>query len=539
MFMKEYVLRLKEVNVLKKHISLILVLTLLLSLVFSFGSVAFASSFSVEPQTPSIPSAGNVKFTYVYYNDSGSTFNGQIMYGSTPVADVSVSNGENKEGEFTMAVSDAMIGQTLTFTLNGIQASTKVDRKVLTPKIAGTAYTPYALYGEGDTVKFEFRLENQGDAPLENITVSAPELNGGKAIGSPISLAPGENKAVKFSYTMAKDITINPVVNYSAGGAAQPAYKMSPVTLTLTKRDVKPVLAASNLKPAPGEEVEFTLTLTNGGNVPYKDIKVLVNGESKDYPSTLDANGTQTGKFKMSFQTSTEVSCSISLKDHTGAIRNVNSNSLTIDLPVDSTTVDSRLNFTMSVDRPQLTSAGTINFSGMITNGTDYELTNVKVTEATLGEVYAADTLAAGSTASIEYPVDINATTTYSFVLTATDKDGNAYTKNADPVTVTIQNASASATPGFDDAADVTETLAPDGNLGAGSIGTLGIIAIVLVVLIIGVGVTLVVLWKKGQGPKSPTTPGRPSVPSRKRPVSSSARRRPAPPKSYRDRNNF
>ncbi len=525
----------------KKHISLILVLTLLFTALFSFGSVAFASSFTVTPQTTSMAAGGNVTFTYVVYNDSGSTFNGQIMYGSTPVADVSVANGENREGNFTMNVSDAMLGQTLTFTLNGMQATAKVDKKVLSTKLAGTAYTPYALYGEGDTVKFEFRLENQGESTLENIVVSAPELNGGKALGSPISLAPGENKAVKFSYTMAKDTTVNPVVNYSVGGAAQPAFKMDPVTLTLTKRDVKPVLSASNMKPAPGEEVEFTLTLTNGGNVPYKDIKVLVNGEAKDFPSTLDASGTQTGKFKMTFQTTTEVSCSISLKDHTGAIKNINSNSVTIDLPVDSTTVDSKLNFTMSVDRPQLTSAGTINFSGMITNGTDYELTNVKVTEATLGDVYTADTLAAGSTATVPYTVDINSTTTYNFVLTATDKDGNTYTKNAEPVTVTIQTATATATPGFDDAADVTETaLTPDGNLGAGSIGTLGIIAIILVVLIIGVGVTLVVLWKKGQGPKSPSSPGRgPSTPVRKRPVQSSARRRPAPPKSYRDRNNF
>ena len=533
----------------KKHISLILVLTLLLSLVFSFGSVALADGpFGVSPIDSDREASQGREFEFSYYvTNSGTTnLDGSITCTTpglslSPVS-VSVAPGGTSDGTFKMTVPTELLGKDLAFSFNNgaFTTTTQIKKKDLSIKLAGTAYTPYALYGEGDTVKFEFRLENQGGATLENVTVSAPELNGGKAIGSPISLAPGENKVVKFSYTMAKDITINPVVNFSAGGAAQPAYKMTPVTLTLTKRDVKPVLAASNLKPAPGEEIEFTLTLTNGGNVPYKDIKVLVNGEAKDYPSTLDANGTQTGKFKMSFQTSTEVSCSISLKDHTGAIRNVNSNSLSIDLPVDSTTVESRLNFTMSVDRPQLTSAGTINFSGMITNGTDYELTNVKVTEATLGEVYAADTLAAGGTATVPYTVDINATSTYNFVLTATDKDGNAYTKNAEPVTVTIQTASASATPGFDDAADVTETLSPDGNLGAGSIGTLGIIAIVLVVLIIGVGVTLVVLWKKGQGPKSPSTPGRaPSSPARKRPVSSSARRRPAPPKSYRDRNNF
>ncbi len=519
----------------KKHISLILVMTLILSLVFSFGSVAFASSFTVTPDPASMASGGDVTFTYVIYNDSGSTITGQIMYGSTPVADVSVANGETREDTFKMNVSDAMLGQTLTFNLNGMQATAKVDKKVLTTKIAATPSTPLNLYGEGEAVKFEFKIENQGESTLENIVVSAPELNGGKGLNAGFSLAPGESKPVKFSYTMSKDVTVNPVVNYSVGGAAQAPYAMSPVALTLEKRDVKPVLSADNLKPTPGQEVTFTLNLTNKGNVPYTDIKVLANGESKDYPSTLDANGTQTGTFKMTFQTSTEVFCSISLKDHTGAVVQINSNSLNVDLPVDSTAVDSKLGFTMSVDRPQLTSAGSINFTGMITNGTDYELKSVKVTEATLGDVYTADTLAAGGTANVPYTVDINETTTYNFVLTATDKDGNTYTKNAEPVTVTIQSAGPTATPGYEDAADMTETLAPDGNLGAGSIGTLGIIAIVLVVLIIGVGVTLVVLWKKGQGPKGPSTPGR------KRPVtsSSSVRKRPAPQKSYRDRNNF
>ena len=90
--------------------------------------------------------------------------------------------------------------------------------------------------------------------------------------------------------------------------------------------------------------------------------------------------------------------------------------------------MESKLQFAMNVDRPQLTSVGAINFTGLITNGTDYELTNVKVDEATLGNVFSANTLAAGSKANVPFTTDINETTTYSFVLTATDKDGNTYT---------------------------------------------------------------------------------------------------------------
>lgn len=522
-------------------------MTLILSLVFSFGSVAFAANvtLTINPDNVTLADGGTIKVEYYITTDTS--------YSSCTIT-TSTNQTENigpvvngSQGSYDFNIPSSALGQTVTFNLYDgatLLASDTlvVNKKTLTPKIAATPSVPRTLYGEGEAVKFEFKIENQGDAPLDNIVVSAPELNGGKALNSGFSLAPGETKPVKFTYTMVKEVTINPVVSYSVGGAAQAPYKMSPVTLTLEKRKVEPVLTASNMKPAAGEEVTFTLTLTNKGNVPYTDIKVLANGEAMTYPSTLDASGTQTGTFKMTFQNTTDVFCSISLKDHAGETRQINSNTITIDLPVDATAVDSKLGFTMAVDRPQLTSSGTINFTGMITNGTDYELTNVKVTEAALGDVYTADTLAAGSTASIDYPVDINATTTYSFVLTATDKDGNTYTKNAEPVTVTIQGASPTATPGFDNAADVTETaLTPDGNLGAGSIGALGIIAIVLVVLILGVGIALVVLWKKGQGPKSPSTPGRnPSAPVRKKPVqSSSARRRPAPPKNYRDRNNF
>ncbi len=520
----------------KRYISFFLVATLLLTVLFSFGGVAFASQFVVRTENEKKEAAPGetVTFTWSFKNDSGSTISDYIYLGTTPVTEqpISVANGETGGGSFTMKVTDDMLGKDLVFTCAGMSSSVKIDKRNLVTKIAGTAAVPRTLYNEGETVKFSFKIENLGETALDNIVISAPELNNGKALNSGFSLAPNSNQTVKFNYTMpGKDVTINPVINYSiAGGAAQPAVALSPVELTLTKRDVKAQLTVSNNKPEPGEEVTFTLTLTNGGNVPYKDIKVLANGEEQKFPSTLDANGTQKGEFKMSFQTSTDVSCSISLTDHTGAVKNLTSNTVSISLPVDTAAVDSKLSFSMSVDRPQLTSAGSVNFSGLITNATEYELTNIKVDEATLGNVYSADTLAAGDTASVEFAADINATATYTFVLTATDKDGNTYTKTADPVTVTIQSVQATATP---ELSGVDVTLAPDGNLGAGTIGTLGIIAIVLVVLIIGVGIALIVLWKKGQAPSRTTPPGR------KKPMPSSSRKRPSSQTNYRDRNNF
>ena len=536
----------------KKHISIILIMTLLLTAVFSFGSVALAApGLSVIPQKDSATEGGKFTFDYNVYSESDENTNGIITcvtLNNKPVTqEFTVVKGDNP-GTFDLEVPTDMLGKDLTFDFNGMTSTTKISKKNLVTKLAASGTTERTLYGEGETVKFEFKIENQGETTIDGIVVSAPELNGGKGLNSAFSLAPGKSQKVKYNHTMAKDITVNASVSYSAGGAAQSPVGVNPIALTLESRKVEPTLTVSNDKPTAGEDVTFTLKLVNKGNVPYKHIKIIVNGEEKDYPSKLEAGSEITGDFKMSFQTSTDVSCSISLEDHTGEVVQINSNTVSIDLPVDPNAVASKLQFAMNVDRPQLTAAGTINFTGLITNGTDYELTNIKVDEATLGNIFSADTLAAGGKANVPFSADINETTTYSFVLTATDKDGNPYTVNAEPITVTIQAAGTEPTPGFEDAADVTESLAPDSNVSLGSIGTLGIIAIVLVVLIIGVGVTLLVLWKKGQSPKKSTTlPGRSTTPAgrsaapagRKKPASSYTRKKAPTQKSYRDRNNF
>ena len=556
--MKEYVSYHKEENVLKKHISIILIMTLLLTAVFSFGSVALAANVKIDVSTNTNELAEGQRVTFDYLVTTDETLSGCYLK-SNANSNFSASLGNIVPGDlggktFEMDVPTSALGSPISFDLydetNTKLASTSITigKKTMSTKLAASGTTARTLYGEGETVKFEFKIENQGETTIDGIVVSAPELNGGKGLNSGFSLAPGKSQKVKYSHTMAKDTTVNASVSYSVGGAAQSPIGVNPIALTLESRKVEPTLTVSNDKPAAGEDVTFTLKLVNKGNVPYKDIKILVNGEEKSFPSKLEANSEVTGDFKMSFQTSTDVSCSISLTDHTGETKQINSNTVSINLPVDPNAVASKLQFAMNVDRPQLTAAGTINFTGLITNGTDYELSNIKVDEATLGNIFSADTLAAGGKANVPFSADINETTTYSFVLTATDKDGNPYTVNAEPITVTIQAVGAEPTPGFEDAADVTESLAPDSNVSLGSIGTLGIIAIVLVVLIIGVGVTLLVLWKKGQSPKKSTTlPGRSATPSgrsaapagRKKPASSYTRKKAPTQKSYRDRNNF
>jgi hypothetical protein len=239
------------------------------------------------------------------------------------------------------------------------------------------------------------------------------------------------------------------------------------------------------------------------------------------------------------------------MDDQNGDLRNVPSNTISIMLPVDSSTVNEQLMLVMNVNRPQLSSAGAVTFDGYVSNATEYDLVDVQVNEATLGNVLSTSLLEAGGTAAIEWPADVNETTTYNFVLTAKDKDNNSYTIKAEPITVTVLSVEPTPTNISEGAADV-EGYELENKTSSNWPEILKILAIVLAVLIVGVGAVLFVMWKKGKssggrpsgsrpsGGSAPR-PATPSSPVRKKSSGSYGRspRKPSGSKGYRDRNNF
>ena len=129
-------------------------------------------------------------------------------------------------------------------------------------------------------------------------------------------------------------------------------------------------------------------------------------------------------------------------------------------------------------------------------------------------------------------------------MLTATDQDGNTYTINAEPITVTVKSVTPTPT-NFEEAANITEEPAEDTGGSFNASKFFLILAIVLVVLILCVGAALLILWKKGGRSGGRPASSRPSPAPRKKPSAASYGRGPAPrkpggsSKSYRDRNSF
>jgi uncharacterized repeat protein (TIGR01451 family) len=568
----------KEENILRKYISAFLVLTLALTaLLIGLPGAAKADgvTFTVTPDKTEMASGGEVTFTFSITNGTSAELaDCSIYYGGSKVSDDfgNIPAGNPANGNFKMTVSTEMLDQTLTFSLmsSGSQqatAATKISKKALTVKLDVSVKADKTIADTGDTVTFTFKLENNGDSDITGVVVK--DTTSGKTLKDKFDLGKGKDYSFTYKATMTTgDITVTPKISYKANGADQTPITKDPITVKLSVRDVKMSVSVDNPSPQAGEEVTFTLNLTNDGNMSYSKLKVSLAGEEVDFPaSKLKPGDTFTQTYKRSYETSTEVIFSVTMVDQNGEQRPLDK-TVTITLPVDASAVSDKLKLIMNVDRPQLTSAGTINFTGYISNATDYDFINLQVTETSLGDVFSTSALAASGQENIKYTADINATTTYNFVLTATDQDGTEYTIKADPITVTVQSVTPTPT-NFEEAANVTESADAETSGSFNASKFFLILAIVLVVLILGVGAALFVLWKKGKtsggrpsgGRPSGSRPSgnrpspsgrpvpRPSSPSapRKSPSAGSgsygrgpAPRKPSgPTKSYRDRNNF
>jgi hypothetical protein len=539
---------------LRKVLSLIVIIAMLAASFIGLGTTALAANdveFNVVSNVTELLEAGEVEFTATVTNNTGSTiYPTGILYSCNghlfnELYDAPIANGDFAEIVFTCFVTEDMIDSEFSFSFESdAPGSSPTDTLTITRKIAsiilaasGTASK--TLAGVGDLITFSFALENQGEATVDEIVVSAPELNDGDPLRAEFSLVSTQSYTVVYKHTMDEEIIVNPVVTYTSGGVDQPPIVLTPIELRLESRNVETLLTVDNKNPVAGEEVTFTLRITNNGNVRYTNMKVTMNGEPVDFPANnLNPGNDYTEQYTRSYTVSTDVVFKVSLKDHNGLTVSTSSNTISIQLPVDEADLQSKLRFTMTVDRPRLTSEGTINFTGTVTNASVYQLTDISVDEETLGNVFSATELTASATKQLAFTADINETTTYNFVLTAKDRNGKVYIINAEPIEVTVSSVAPTPTP-FDDAAVIDENgnelTLNNGSTGVGSLGPLGIVAIVLLALVVVVGLALLALWRRGKS-SSGGSPGRSPAP-RKKPTARKPVKKPS--RNYRDRNNF
>lgn len=525
------------------------------------GGTAYAAgfNFSVTPRVAEMTSGGEVTFDMYIVNENETSLEGYSikMDGKTVHSNAaSVAAGQTLPDSFKANVPTEKLGVAITFQLcdsggNPTEATSTVTiKKSVNVSLDCTVKASKTLVALDDQVTFTFTVQNKGNVKIENIEIFIPEIKSSRLNESAFAREVGSNShKFEYPYTVKKFGTFNPKIKYKANGKTYED-DLTKITLTEEVRQVDVYLSASTTTPEPNEEVTFTLRIENNGNVPYTDLAVTWNGQKMDFPTTkLNPGDKKEKTYSLPFDTSQEVAFIITLKDHTKVVRQVTTNRIDIQMPIDPGSISSNVGFVIESDRPALTAAGIITFSGYVFNDSGYKISEVRVTEPTLGEIFSVSEMETGTKQSINKTVDINETTTYSFTLTVKDRNGQIYTVNHDPVTVEIQDVSdPSPTETVNEAVDISP---PPVDKPANPLNVWLIIVGVLLLLIIGVGAALVVLWKKGKTPMRSSAARRPSSsrPSLSRP--SPSRPSPSRPrtmggkfsrskgKGFKDRNNF
>ncbi len=530
-------------------------ITALLTAAFAgFGGAALAApgdaGISLSPDTVSVNTGDTAHTTATIINNTGEEFTNyrvkaegkSLTFGD----EATLRPGDAGEISIDISVTDSMLGTSLTLTVEyktassggswqqGGSASFKINGKDQTPVIACTVTASQTLAAVGDQITFTFNIENQGYVVLENIQIWSDALKKGSALNSTAwTINSRKSYSWPYKYSFSTPKTVSFYITYTANGSEPKRYDVpQQFELKEEERKVKATLAADKSEPQPGEEVTFTLTIKNEGNVDYTNLTVTCDGEDLGAPAGKLAQGAElTKQYKKTFDVSTDVKFTVLVRDHTGQTRSVDTNTIHILLPVDPAALKNGLKIVIESDRDEFTSSGSVNFSGYIANDSDYTLSDVSVSEPSIGTVFSVSEMAAGARQSISCSADINATTTYTFAFKAKDRNGADYAIDAEPITVTIQsNEEATADP-FESAPNLT--IQP-GDGSADPLLVWFIVAGVLVILIIGVGAALFVLWRNGRSART----SRSTAPKGRRPTRGGYNKQ-VRSRSFRDRNNF
>lgn len=209
------------------------------------------------------------------------------------------------------------------------------------------------------------------------------------------------------------------------------------ITYTGTVANVEINRTISPTTAKKGQEVSVTYDVVNAGNVDITDVSIKENSAVSSKKGTIDKvaageKGTYTFTFKMGSKDVTSqatITYTVDGKTHT-----TKKEAATVKYG------EVKLTGTLSADKKGGVPGDTVKLSLKLKNSGTADFTNVKVTDATLGDVFTGETVAAGKTVTLEKDVSISATADYQFTITAQDPDGNDVETSTGRVTVTAMD---------------------------------------------------------------------------------------------------
>ncbi len=287
-------------------------------------------------------------------------------------------------------------------------------------------------------VTVTYDLSNTGNVTLTNIKVTENKNISSKAVTID-KLDANESKQVQFEVTMgSKNLTSGATITYKASGSNQTLkYTQENATITLGEANLSAKLNTSAAGVNVGETVKLTLTLENGGNISYNNLKVTdpVLGEVFANQE-LAAGASKTLEKEVTMMASGEYLFTILATDNTGSEISVTTDKVTVNA-VDP---NKKLVLTVNATADKLevySQPAQVRFEIAVTNASEFEAKDVILRHGNT-ELYKFTTIKAGETKRITRDTSISQAGKFQFTATCKDLLGNDATFDSNPLTITF-----------------------------------------------------------------------------------------------------
>ncbi|HHD78406.1 MAG TPA: DUF11 domain-containing protein, partial [Epsilonproteobacteria bacterium] len=317
--------------------------------------------------------------------------------------------------------------------------------------------SPYTTVG--DTITYEYLVENTGDASISNIVVTDDKI---ASVSCPVTtLAPGASTTCTGTYNITQvDVDNQSVTNnvsvtgVPVGGTLTPATDSATATLlaqpslTVDKQvDISNITAPTTL--------HYTIDVNNTGNVPLHNVTLVdtlpdgSNGTLSTVTGDSDGDGKldvdEVWHYTISYSVTQAVIDAGTARENTVSVTTTETPIAVEDTAITTIVRNPSMTVDKQVDTANVTTPSTVNYTITLKNTGNVSLSNVTLN----------DTLANGNTAVIPVPtgdtdgdgeLDISETWVYTMAYAVTQAEIDAGTDRVNTVSVTTDEISTAQT---------------------------------------------------------------------------------------------